>query len=88
MKFSIITPSYKQVDYLSLCAKSVEDQTGNFQHEHIIQNGGSGTEFDEWAAGQNFSIIYKEKDSGMYDAINRGFKKAKGDILAWLNCGL
>lgn len=30
--------------------------------------------------------IHCESDSGMYDAINRGFCKAKGNILAWLNC--
>ena len=27
-----------------------------------------------------------EKDSGMYDAVNRGYRRASGDILAYLNC--
>lgn len=30
--------------------------------------------------------IISESDSGMYDAINRGFSRAKGHILSWLNC--
>jgi glycosyltransferase involved in cell wall biosynthesis len=29
--------------------------------------------------------IYREKDSGMYDAINRGFRRANGELVAWLN---
>ena len=30
--------------------------------------------------------IYSEKDAGMYDAINKGLRKATGDICAYLNC--
>jgi polysaccharide pyruvyl transferase WcaK-like protein/glycosyltransferase involved in cell wall biosynthesis len=84
--FSIVTPSYKQIDYLKNCVASVADQAGDFKVEHLIQDGGSGPEFDEWAAEQCTAVCVSEKDDGMYDAINRGFRKATGDIIAWLNC--
>lgn len=86
MKLSIITPSFRQLDYLRLCAASVEDQQGDFSHEHLVQDGGSGGEFERWAAEQDFAKVVSGKDGGMYDAINRGFARAGGDVLAWLNC--
>jgi glycosyltransferase involved in cell wall biosynthesis len=86
MTLSIITPSYNQVDYLRLCARSVADQAGDFSHEHLVQDGGSGEDFAAWAAGQEFADVRREPDRGMYDAINRGFARAKGEVLAWLNC--
>ncbi len=86
MKLSIITPSFRQVDYLRLCARSVADQEGDFTHEHLVQDGGSGEDFAAWAAGQSFAQVRSEPDGGMYDAINRGFGRAQGEILAWLNC--
>ena len=86
VKFSIVTPSFRQVDYLRLCARSVADQAGDFTHEHLVQDGGSGADFAAWAAEQGFADVLSEPDRGMYDAINRGFARAKGEILAWLNC--
>jgi glycosyltransferase involved in cell wall biosynthesis len=86
MLLSIITPSYRQVEYLRLCARSVADQRGSFTHEHLVQDGGSGEEFEAWEAGQGFARVCSEPDGGMYDAINRGFARAEGEILAWLNC--
>lgn len=83
---SIITPSFRQVGYLRKCAASVADQECEWFHEHLIQDGGSGVDFDEWSAGEIFADIRKESDDGMYDAINRGFLRATGGILAWLNC--
>ena len=86
LRISIVTPSYKQIDYLKNCVVSVADQAGDFKVDHLIQDGGSGPEFDEWAAQQCTAVCVSEKDDGMYDAINRGFRKATGDIIAWLNC--
>lgn len=86
LRISVVTPSYKQVDFLKCCAASVRDQVGDFQAEHLIHDGGSGTEFDEWARVQQGAVCVSERDGGMYEAINRGFRKANGDIIAWLNC--
>jgi glycosyltransferase involved in cell wall biosynthesis len=86
IRISVVTPSYKQIDFLKCCAASVADQAGDFEVEHLIHDGGSGREFEQWAAEQQGAVCISEKDDGMYDAINRGFRKANGDIIAWLNC--
>ena len=83
--FSIITPSFRQLDWLKLCAASIADQTG-VQLEHIVQDAGTGPELEVWAAGQKSLALHVEKDRGMYDAINRGLRRATGDIVAYLNC--
>jgi glycosyltransferase involved in cell wall biosynthesis len=85
MKFSIITPSYRNSDWLKLCIASVADQNG-VMVEHIIQDACSNDGTLEWLPQDARVKAYIEKDNGMYDAINRGFRRASGDILAYLNC--
>ena len=84
-KFSIITPSFRQPDWLKLCAASIADQNAA-PVEHIVQDAGTGTELEAWAASQPGVQLFVEKDRGMYDAINRGLRRATGDIVAYLNC--
>jgi glycosyltransferase involved in cell wall biosynthesis len=96
--FSIITPSYGQLDWLRLCIASVQDQTGgrpeDIRIEHLVEDGGSaGIELIAGpAAGPparghtGYALrINSGNDRGMYDAINRGFLRAQGEIVAWLN---
>jgi glycosyltransferase involved in cell wall biosynthesis len=85
LRFSIVTPSYNQLDWLRLCAASVSDQQG-VPLEHIVQDAGTGPEFDAWAKTQPALKYYVEKDKGMYDAVNRGFARATGELFAYLNC--
>lgn len=85
-RMSIVTASYDQLDFLKLAARSIADQAGGFEVEHIVQEGKGGDEFKRWADDQDFSVCFCEDDSGMYDAINRGFDRCSGDIIAWLNC--
>lgn len=85
LKFSIITPSYNMLNYLKLCHASIADQKG-ISVEHIVIDGGSTDGTLEWLKQKKNIRWISEKDNGMYDALNKGLKIAKGDILAYLNC--
>jgi glycosyltransferase involved in cell wall biosynthesis len=98
-RFSIVTPSFRQLDWLKLCSASIADQAG-VSIEHIVQDAGSGEAMQAWgeawpaevatrrdSANAPFSFrLVMEKDEGMYDAVNRGLRRATGEILAYLNC--
>ena len=86
---SIITPSFNQIEWLRLAVASVADQEG-VEYEHIIQDGGTDgikeivqSEFGN--LGKRLQV-FVEKDAGMYDAVNRGLRRASGEICAYLNC--
>ena len=85
MKFSIITPSFRNSSWLKLCIASVADQQG-VEFEHIVQDACSDDGTQEWLPHDRRVKAFIEKDEGMYDAINRGYRRATGDILAYLNC--
>src|SRR5580700_4635827 len=85
MKFSIITPSFRNSAWLKLCVASVADQQG-VEVEHIVQDSCSDDGTQDWLPHDKRVHAFIEKDSGMYDAINRGLRRARGDILAYLNC--
>ena len=83
-RFSIITPSFRNGEWLRLCIESIADQGVSL--EHIVQDAGSDDGTLDWLRTESRVQAYIEKDAGMYDAINRGFHRAKGDIVAYLNC--
>lgn len=85
MKFSIITPSFRNSAWLKLCIASVADQSG-VSFEHIVQDSCSDDDTQNWLPHETAVKAFIEKDSGMYDAVNRGFRRAQGEILAYLNC--
>jgi glycosyltransferase involved in cell wall biosynthesis len=83
MDFSIVTPTFKQPDWLRLCAASVLDQEG-VTVEHIIQDGGDGKGLG-WLKNEPAVRVCVEKDRGMYDALKKGISKSSGSIVAHLN---
>lgn len=84
MRFSVITPSFNPSPWLSLCIASVADQQVDV--EHIVQDGGSTDGTLDWLRNDKRVKAFVERDSGMYDAVNRGLHRAQGDVLAYLNC--
>jgi glycosyltransferase len=91
MKISIITPSYNSAATIRDTLESVSRQTYR-DREHIIVDGGSGDRtvaiIKEYAARPgNAGLIsfISEKDRGLYDAMNKGIRRASGDIVGILN---
>jgi len=84
---SIVTPTLNRVDLLEHTIKSVRNQSyGNL--EHIVMDGGSTDRTLD--ALRRHEAAYNLQwtslaDLGMYHAINAGFRKASGEILAYLN---
>jgi glycosyltransferase involved in cell wall biosynthesis len=85
LKFSIITPSFRNSEWLKICIASVADQKG-VAVEHIVQDSCSDDGTQDWLPHDPRVKAFIEKDAGMYDAVNRGYRRATGDILAYLNC--
>ena len=83
---SIVTPSYNQGMYIRETIESVLSQSGDFELEYIIIDGGSTDNTLEILKSYDDRFIWiSEPDKGQTDAINKGLARASGDILAFLN---
>lgn len=83
---SIVTPSYNQGKFLAETMRSVLDQ--DYPHiEYLVIDGGSTDNTVEVIKSFEKRLAYwvSEKDRGQTDAINKGFNRAKGQILAYIN---
>lgn len=84
LKFSIITVSFNQSEFIRQNIESVVNQHyPNF--EHIIIDGGSTDNTVKILKEYPHLNWVSERDKGQSDGLNKGFKKATGDIIAWIN---
>ena len=81
MKFSIIMPTFNRPELINRSIISILNQ--NYKDwELIIQNGGEKL----YLPYEDKRIkLFNEKDSGITDAMNRGMKRATGDVFCWCN---
>jgi len=85
-RVTVVTPSYNQVDFLEETIRSVLLQ-GYPDLEYIVMDGGSTDGSVEIIQKYAPWLAYwvSEKDGGQADAINKGWRRATGEALTWLN---
>lgn len=88
MKFSIITVCLNCADVLEKTINSVLSQR-NVEFEYIIIDGNSSDGTKGIIAKYESQLGYwiSESDNGVFDAMNKGIKKAAGEIIAFINSG-
>lgn len=82
---SIVTPSYNQGRYIEETIQSVLSQDYP-NREYIVVDGGSTDSTVEILKRYAERLTWiSERDQGQADAVNKGFRMARGHILGWLN---
>jgi glycosyltransferase len=86
IKISVITVVYNRENTISRAIKSIQDQ--EYQNiEYIIVDGKSNDNtlnVIKKLIREN-DILISEKDYGIYDALNKGIKRATGDVICFLH---
>ena len=81
---SVVTPSLDQGQFIEETIRSVLDQDYP-RIEHIVVDGGSTDGTVEVLQRYPHLVWVSEPDGGQADAVNKGFRMAKGEVFGWLN---
>ena len=84
IKFSVLVPTYNNLDYLKLAIKSIKENS-LYKHEIIlhINDGSDGTL--EYAKRHNIEYTHSDTNIGLCSAINKASKKATTDFILYVH---
>ena len=87
---SVVTICYNDSAHLERTLLSVKSQKETFPHiQYIVVDGASTDDtprlLEQYAS--TIDLVISEPDKGIYDAMNKGLKKATGDYVCFLNSG-
>jgi len=87
MKISIITPTFNSANSLPATLDRILSQTGDFELETIVVDGGSTDATLEILARYQSRLthVISEPDQGPADAINKGLRSCTGEVINWIN---
>ena len=84
MLISIITPSLDRAEFITEAIESVQSQEYP-DIEHIVVDGGSTDGTLDILGSYGHLELVRERDEGLYDALNKGLRRANGEIIGFLN---
>jgi glycosyltransferase involved in cell wall biosynthesis len=85
-KISIVMPSFNQGIFIDEAIRSVLSQDYPHKELIIIDGGSTDTSMASVARYEcDLAYVVSEKDKGQSDALNKGFARATGDLLTWVN---
>ncbi|MBD2109759.1 glycosyltransferase family 2 protein [Nodosilinea sp. FACHB-13] len=85
LTFSVITPSYNQGQFIERTIQSILSQT-SVEFDYMVCDGGSNDGTVEILDKYRTYLSWvSEADSGQADAVNKGIRSTKGDVIAWIN---
>lgn len=82
---TVITPTLNYGHYLDACLASVELQCHDIPHEHLVLDGGSTDNTEEVVEMFPSAELVVEPGSSQSEALNEGFRRARGRFVCWLN---